>query len=69
MFYVTAKTLKQIQDNFDIFDDSYTEPFKSTEELLAFFATMDENVSFSSSLNQIYSFTLDFLNFTGEREI
>lgn len=46
MVYVTSETLKEIQDNFDKFDDSYTEPFKNTEELLAFFDTMDENVTF-----------------------
>lgn len=46
MHHMTASTMEEIRNHFDRFDDSYTEPFASPNELLGFFETMDSDVRF-----------------------
>lgn len=47
MHYSTPATCQEIRNNFDKFDDSYTEPFQSTGELVEFLNNMDMSVRYS----------------------
>lgn len=63
VYHATPATCQEIRNNFDKFDDSYTEPFNGTEELVAFFDKMDTTVSLHRVIFFIWIFSLNIFCF------